>query len=332
MQEGLKMEPLISVIIPVYNVEKYLKRCLDSVLKQTYKNTEIILIDDGSQDNSSNICDEYLNKDSRIRVFHKDNGGLSSARNYGIDHSKGQYIMFVDSDDYLDLHCIEFLYDLISKGNCLLSICSLYVVYERTGYKRDCGTHRIVKLKSEDAISKLCYHDEVDTCAYAKLYNKKLFDTIRYPEGKIFEDIGTTYKLFALSGEIMCGFFPLYYYVKRPGSIVTSAFSLRKLDFIEMTDQMADFVEERYPNLSKATCRRRVFARISTLNQILKDDSLNDVVKCKEKEIVSFIRRHSISVLLDLRAPFRDKIAICLIYLNINVYKLVWKLYSRHRE
>ena len=125
------MNELISVIVPIYNVEKYLERCLDSIIKQTYKNLDIILVDDGSIDNSTKICDEYVKKDSRIKVIHKENGGLSDARNVGIDNSDGKYICFIDSDDYIELDMIENLYDGIVKNNANICCCGKLLEYEK---------------------------------------------------------------------------------------------------------------------------------------------------------------------------------------------------------
>ena len=123
----MKNIDLISIIIPVYNVEQYLSRCIDSVINQTYKNLEIILIDDGSTDDSGEICDEYALKDNRIKVMHKQNGGVSSARNEGLDISKGNYIGFIDSDDFIEKDMYEFLYDLLTKNNCDISCCNKFI-------------------------------------------------------------------------------------------------------------------------------------------------------------------------------------------------------------
>ena len=258
-------EPLISVIVPVYGVEKYVAKCLDTIINQTYRNLEIILVDDGTKDRSGIICEEYAKRDGRIKVFHKENGGLSDARNYGIEHSTGEYLTFIDSDDYLDLDYVEFLYNLIKKGY-RMSLCSLHVVYTSNGHIENKGNGKEVILSGKQCIEMMCYHEEVDTAAYAKLMHRDLFDKVRYPKGKIFEDIGTSYLLFDQCDEIICSFVPKYYYVIRNNSIVTSEFNLSKLDLIEMTNQMADYVNVKYPDLENATLRRRGYA---TLHQHL---------------------------------------------------------------
>ena len=142
-------EELISVILPIYNVEKYLEKCLKSVINQTYKNLEIILVDDGSKDNSPQICDEYAVKDKRIVVIHKSNGGLSDARNAGIEIAKGKYIALIDSDDYVEKDYVQFLYQLIKENNAEMSICSHTVLYtNRTRIEKETGEHLVLDPKT----------------------------------------------------------------------------------------------------------------------------------------------------------------------------------------
>jgi len=322
--------PLISVIVPVYGVENYISKCLDSILNQTYKNLEILLIDDGSKDRSGEICEEYRQKDNRIAVYHKQNGGLSDARNYGIDRAKGEYLTFIDSDDYIDEDYIEFLYDLIKEGNTRMSLCSLHVVYTSNGRVWDKGNGEKIKITGKQGIEMMCYDEEVDTAAYAKLYHKSLFENARFPKGKIFEDIGTSYLLFDQCAQLMCEFKSKYYYIIRPGSIVTSEFNEKKLDLIEMTDQMADYVDDKYPDLQKATLRRRGYARFSTLNQML---NVNDEKYIKiKKDMIKYLKRIAPNILRDQRAPKRDKVAYLSLLMGYPVYKFLWGLYIKRQR
>ena len=160
----MKEEKLISVIIPVYNVEKYLRRCIDSVINQTYKNLEIIIVDDGSTDNSSNICDEYTNKDSRVKVVHKENGGLSSARNVGIELAKGDLIAFVDSDDYIELEMYEKLKENMDKYDSDIAICQYYNSFKYS-IKRQIGVEEEKIYEGKD----MFFHmDEIKAIAWNK--------------------------------------------------------------------------------------------------------------------------------------------------------------------
>ena len=174
---------LISIIVPIYNVEKYLTECVDSIIKQTYKNLEIILVDDGSTDHSKDICDQYVKIDTRIRVIHKVNGGLSSARNAGIDIANGNYYMFIDSDDYIKEDMVELLYSVMIENQCDMTICNIIRFYDNGDVK---PLYRVEKdglcLDNLDKFETL-----VQPSVCNKLFNKNLFCFIRFPEGKFYE-------------------------------------------------------------------------------------------------------------------------------------------------
>lgn len=327
-KESASGNPLISIIVPVYNVEKYLQKCVYTIINQTYKNIEIILVDDGSTDSSSSICDKLKSVDSRIIVVHKKNGGLSDARNVGIKIAKGEYYSFVDSDDYVALDMIEYLYSLCVKFNTLMSICSHYIVF-RNGLKIIClGDGKETCLSAHDAIESMLYHRQVDTSAWAKLYHKSLFELVKYPKGMLYEDIGTTYKLFIEIKKIGCGFFPKYYYVIRKASITTSSFSEKKFDQIKLTDEMAENVTHVYPDLSEAVLRRQIYARISTLNQML--DVKNPAYRRRRDQIYREIISRKNNLVKNSLVPKRDIIAIRLLSFSLKLYSIVWKLYCKY--
>jgi len=324
-------KPLISVIIPAYNVSSYIEKCIGTVIGQDFQNFEVLLVDDGSTDNTSTLCDHFAQKDPRINVYHKKNGGLSDARNYGIDRAHGEFLTFVDSDDYLALDYLSYLKYLIDKApGCKLAICSLYDVYSANKKVVDNGNGQEMVLSPETCLKMMCYHNLVDTCAYAKLYHRSLFNRIRYPKGKLFEDIGTTYQLIEQCNQISCGFQPKYYYVLRPGSIVNSSYSPNKLDLLEMTDQMATEISARYPSLESATLRRRVYSRFSTLNQMLDVKDRNAVIE--REKIIKFIYDHQRAVMSDPLAPRRDKVAIRLLQLGFPIYRFFWKEYRKIKK
>lgn len=315
------MKDLISIIVPVYNVEEYLNRCIDSILLQTYNNIEILLIDDGSLDKSSQICDEYMKKDKRIKVIHKKNGGLSDARNVGIDIARGKYITFIDSDDSVEKDLVEYLYKLVINFNTKMSICSHRVIFDEGKRIKVLGNGKEEKLTSKECIKKMLYHKQVDTSAWAKLYNRNLFNDIRYPKGMLFEDIGTTYKFFLKSRFIACGYLAKYNYYVRKNSIVTGKFSKRKLDLLKMTDMMGEEVLSIFPDLKDAVLRRRVYARFSTLNQMIGVCNMHDI----RIDLINFIKMNAIKILIDKLVPIRDKIAIILLCINYKIYELIWK-------
>lgn len=319
------MEDLISVVIPIYKVEPYLERCVKSVLGQTYRNLEVILVDDGSPDRCGAMCDRYQTEDSRVKVIHKENGGLSDARNAGIDIAKGRYITFIDSDDYVKETYVEYLYGLIKEFGTRMSIALHEAVYE-TGRVISWDTKERISMKAEDCMERILYHDVLDISAWGKLYELSLFENVRYPKGKLFEDAGTTYKLIVQCDKIACGFESQYYYMIRSNSIVTGAFHMNKLHMIEMTDQMAETLRKKYPALEDAIQRRQVYARFTTLRQ-LTESAVR--YREKEKEMVSYIKKHASSVLKNKKAPSRDKFAVATAYLGAGFFKHSWKLYCR---
>lgn len=233
------MHKKISIIIPIYNVEKYLKRCIDSIVNQTYKNTEIILVNDGSPDNCGEICDEYAKIDSRIKVIHKENGGLSSARNAGIDISSGEYIMFVDSDDWISEDTLEILNRYVEKGYDIINFKFCFAKEK---------TENIIKLNDKIKDSYECnllsyidklFSGELDFFIWNKLYKKDLFDEIRFPVGRNYEDLATIYKLYFKAKNIIVTDYTLYYYWLENSNSITSNSTIRNMtDYLVSTKEI----------------------------------------------------------------------------------------------
>ena len=224
--------PLISIIVPIYNVELYLRRCLDSVLNQTYTNLEIILVDDGSPDGCPQICDEYAVKDKRIIVIHKENGGLSAARNAGLDICKGEYISFIDSDDWVSEKYIETLFNISTKENADIAI-GEYISTSGNILKEQ-NSIFIKTFSSKEALFRLFSKNNTTyTISCAKLYKRELFSSLRFPIGKYHEDEFTTYILFYNSKKIAYTSEILYYYYQRAGSIVSTRHPWDVLEFLE---------------------------------------------------------------------------------------------------
>lgn len=318
------IEPLVSVVIPIYNVERYLNVCVESVLKQTYTNLEVILVDDGSTDSCPALCDEYTEKDRRVVVYHKANGGLSDARNFGIEQSNGKYITLVDSDDYVESDYVEYLLILIMKHAVKMAIAQHTVHYNNGSRKRNLRNGDEC-ISTERCLKQLLYHDCIDTAAWGKMYHRSLFDTVRYPKGKIFEDIGTTYALILQCDRIAVGNESKYNYVFHNNSIVNSTFNLSKMDLIEMTDKMAAEVQTRYPQLKAAALRRQVYSRLSTLNQMLDVKGYDK----EREEILKYLDSYKWKVIGNSRTPCRDKLALILLSINYSLYKSIWLFYRK---
>ena len=315
---------LISVIVPIYNVEEYLKKCIDSIINQTYTNIEIILVDDGSTDNCGTICDEYSQKDDRIKVIHKENGGLSDARNAGIEIATGKFLTFIDSDDFIEEGYIELLYNTIEEYDADLSIASHRVIYDKTIMDKStneefCGDSKLI-------LEKILYDDGVDLSAWGKLYKVELFKEVRYPKDRLFEDSATTYKLIDLSNKIAVCSKPVYNYVIREKSITNNTFSEKKLDLITSTKEMTDFIEEKYPDLKKACNRRLMYSYLSTLTQLAKSGDEN---KEAEQELLNYIKENKKEVLKDNRITKRDRLGIYATTFGMKSYKFFWKCYSK---
>ena len=234
-------EPLISIIIPIYRVEQYLRRCLDSIVNQTYANLDIILVDDGSPDNSPQICDDYAAKDNRITVIHKKNGGLSDARNAGLNICKGKFISFVDSDDWIDTNYVKALFDLLTETNADIAIANFF----KTDGTKKIPTFPIQHrtLKPTEAII-CCTRGNTPAFAIScsKLYKKELFDNLRFPIGKYHEDEFTTYLLFYKSKSIAYTSQALYFYYSRETSITASQ---HPYDALEAFEQRYLFFKEK---------------------------------------------------------------------------------------
>ena len=255
---------LISVIIPIYNVENYLRRSIESVIEQKYKNLEIILVDDGSTDNSYNICEEYKNKDKRVIVIHKENGGLSSARNAGIEIAKGETIAFLDADDFISDECISELFRIMNKYDADIAECDVEKVDEdkvqtyRFSFEAKDDSFCLEK---DDALKRI-HDDDFSIClrsviASNKLYKKKLFQETKYPLNKLHEDEFTTFKLYYNSTKVAFTNKKMYAYVQRKNSIMHKEFSLRRLDALEAYDNyMKFFIDKGMIEMQARTCRR----------------------------------------------------------------------------
>ncbi len=283
---------LISVIVPVYNVKDYLKRCVNSILNQTYTKLEIILVDDGSTDGSSSICDEYKKKDNRIVVIHKPNGGLSSARNAAIQIARGDYFSFVDSDDYIEPNMLETMLNLCLENKVLMCCCGRFDEYEESGESKVglCPQNSEV-LSSEKIVRMLFAWEGMDSAAWDKLFHKNLWKTIRFPEGMVCEDMRVIYKACLISGQVVTCNRPFYHYCHHANSISTASFSSNRLDLLQQTYDIYCYIREHYPSLLDAATLLRVeeTAYIAKeIGKLAKKDFLK--FKADYKECVYFIR------------------------------------------
>ena len=302
--------PLITVIIPVYKVEEYLPKCIDSIINQTYRNLEIFLVEDGSPDRCGEICDEYARKDSRIRVIHKVNGGLSDARNAALDQMTGEYVTFVDSDDYVSIDYVEVLWNLIDEYQSEIAV-TLPQTFkgEECKIKNQCPTMRTSWTKYE-ALENMFYQELFDNMACAKLYHHSLFKEIRFPKGLLFEDLATTYKLFLLSNRIAYRNYRSYYYLLRENSIEGSVFSEAKMNSAMAVIEQMNSDRDILRPVSKAYYCRMVSFLFHILLQMPPSYSRKDM-------LFREIKKYRWRVLIDSKARKKARIGCLLSYLGI---------------
>lgn len=270
----------VSVIIPVYKVEKYLSKCIASVVEQTYRKLEIILVDDGSPDHCGEICDEWAEKDSRIRVIHKKNGGLSDARNSGLTATSGEFVAFVDSDDLIAPTMIEELLDVLIEKKADIVECN-YVCFtseDEQDLKNNIDGEQTDSYTSKAALSLLIENSAFKYTVWNKLYRRDIFDTLRFEVGKLHEDVFFTYQAFGSCKKIAKIEKPLYFYRQRSGSIMGSPFSLHSLDSLEARKRQYFFIKEDYPELS-GKAQSQVLGNCLYLGQKVLRDSEPKIVK-----------------------------------------------------
>lgn len=259
---------LVSVIIPVYNVEKYMDNSIQSVVEQTYGNLEIILVNDGSNDNSAEICERWKKRDNRIKVIHKINGGLSSARNAALDICKGDFVYFLDSDDYIEKNTIEImLFDAVKTGAQIVEAPFIHVY----GKKHICRTNarELMILNTAEAIRFDLSAKGGSVSACSKLYIRDIFETYRFAEGKLNEDHLSIVELLSKGEIIAVEPKPLYYYVHRRNSITTSSFSLSSLDDLEAAYKNHDLISKYYPQVIDVAEFRIDFSTLKIIDKIM---------------------------------------------------------------
>ena len=308
----------VSIIVPVYNVEQYLEDCIDSMLNQTLKDIEIILVDGHSTDKSGYICDKYKKIDSRIKVIHTEDKGVSYSRNIGIKAAKGDFIGFVDSDDYIDKDMYKKLYDLCIENSSEISVCKLgrkvdgkIINYEDNEFFK--------VMDNEEAMEELFKGTLYRFSLCNKLFKKDLFKQITFPEGRIHEDLSTTYKLFANANKVSYINYIGYIYVKRNNSILTSKYTKKRLDAFIGWSEILDFINDKYPKLKDMVYACYTYACIDHMYYIL-----NQVQsKNEKKELLCVIKKnlniHYSDILKNKIITTKYKLLISMLNYNLNI-------------
>lgn len=263
------MTPKISIIVPVYNVEKYLHECIKSILGQNFREFELILVDDGSKDSCGQICDDYAKMDKRIRVIHKENGGLSSARNKGIEIACADFIGFVDGDDWIDKEMYEVLYSNMITSNAQISACNLCIMNKNNEFFPNSEVGSDFIFDTKEAMEELYTNQKLTFSSCNKLFSKSLFQNLRYREGIILEDMDLAYKLIYNAKTITYTSKPLYYYRYNNTSILRGNFSEKRVDEYQVKKEMYEFYAKNFPNVSEYVYADLFFTGIRLYSMII---------------------------------------------------------------
>lgn len=314
---------LISVIIPVYNVEDYLHYAIESLEKQTYKNLEIILVNDGSTDNSGKLCDEYSEKYSNVRVFHKENGGLSDARNFGVQKAEGEFITFLDPDDYLEAYSLELLAGIQEKYNCdivstRVKATELYNVYVNHSLTEE--DFKNVIFMNGDVFLEEAFYDKVATVsACGKLYRRSILE-IPFPKGRIYEDLYIISEHVEKANKIVHTPLQIYNYYKRPGSIVNSKFTSKQYDFFDAISHNRDVIKDKYSDkksLENAVNAKEVVGSFKIIGSAYKT-SINDVYNMRK-----IIKENYINILRNKKISYSIKMKYILFILSPHLFNII---------
>lgn len=309
--------PLVSIVVPVYKVEKYIHQCIQSILKQTYDSFELILVDDGSPDTCGDICEDYSEKDDRISVIHKKNGGLSDARNAGINISKGQYITFVDSDDFLHPDYLKKMMDIAVSNHADIVQCAFTSDEANLG-GYDSSRKEISSFEPEKALHDLLKMQTVQVNAWAKFYGRHLFNGIRYPYGRINEDNLTTYKLIlAARSSIVCMNQNLYFYRVNPESIMHSSFSAKRYEILSFADEIKDYLGNNVQKYETDIEYNEMRLAFRLYNECVRSGMYKQYIS-QQNEIRRILSKYKAD-----RKVCGDKY-----YFMLNILKWNWKFYN----
>ena len=308
-------EDKISIIIPIYKVEDYISKCIKSVIAQSYHNLEIILIDDGSPDRCGDICDDYAERDSRIRVIHRQNGGISAARNSGLEVATGEYVLFVDSDDYIHPDMVERMHDVALNKQADVVVCDYVKVNEDEEIEIPEESRQVIDITEDNRLNYMLGETKIIfTVVWNKLYKRKLFQNIRFPEGKLHEDEFVTYKLLHSAGKVCYLKDAFYYYVQRTSSIMGEGINLKTL-------QRLDAFQERMLFYQKRNMQDYYYQMLNHYRYFLNDFIKNGYGKRKElKPYKEYYRKQIRKYVWKLNACLKTKIGFILFALSPGLY------------
>lgn len=312
---------LVSVIVPIYNVERYLNKCLDSISRQTYSNLEIILINDGSTDDSLRICENYKMRDDRIKVINKKNGGVSSSRNIGLKHATGKYLTFIDSDDYVDKRMIEIMLKILKEKNADIVICNTRNVYEESDFATSQNDiFDTVKYNNVEALKCIFNEKPFNAVCWGKLYKKSLFDDLYFDENiKIAEDLDILYKIFFYSNSIYYISAPLYNWTVRNDSAIHCEYNKDWEGEILVCDRIIEFTRIKCPKITNYAIKRYLRIVIYCIDKSIDNNlKLEYLIGCLKKYNLKFSKNYIKFYLKYIFIKFFSKLYIIIRRVNKN--------------
>lgn len=313
------MNPLISIIVPVYNVEEYLDRCVDSIVNQTYKELEIFLVDDGSPDNCPQMCDNWAKKDNRIKVIHKENGGLSDARNAALDVATGKYVFFVDSDDAIAENAIELLLNVAIEKHSSVVISNYYKTFSNDFNFKKASINRIETVDSIIALEKVfCENSRWE--AWGTLYRSELFSEIRYPFGKIYEDISTMPKILLKSEIVSFVDTTVYYYFLRQDSIMRKNECIVKYDLLDAVVEIWSTIG-CIKDSHIVNAQAGVLSELSSRIHVARKDKNSNIQFINDS--IRFIKKNIRIIFKSNKMSIKQKVFIVLVLLNLS--NRIWR-------
>lgn len=313
------MNELISVIVPVYNVEKYLRKAVQSIQNQTYKHLEIMLINDGSTDSSGNICDELANSDSRIVVIHKKNGGVSTARNEAQKLAKGNYVIYVDSDDYIHEEMIQSLYEQLIAENADVSSCSVMNVYQNSQTPQCSDENLYFVYNQEEFLREYLIGQRVQGTLGNKLIRKEITDQLEFPVGKIYEDAYYHLQLVQVAKKYVVHTKPYYYYYHRNQSLTTNPYHERDLVYLDVYQKFYDLVQQQYPRIINEAFFRLSYAYFYIFDKMLLE---SDFEKINQFKLVrDYLKKNAIQIAKNTIFQKGRRIAALALKINVHLYR-----------
>lgn len=315
---------MISVIVPVYKVENYLDKCVKSILAQTYRDFELLLIDDGSPDNCPQLCDEYAARYDCVRTLHKKNGGLSDARNFGVAHAKGEFVSFVDSDDYVGPRYLETLDRLRKMHKCDIAVTGIATFFSNDIPKEDCKVNEYIYTGIQ-ALEKMLYQDTLDTSACAMLIPIEIAKKNQFPVGKYHEDEFTTYKYYMAVNKVAVTTCKQYFYLQRNGSIM-HVFGKSSVDELDAADNLVEVCKKNCPNIVAAAESKKFsdYCQVFLANSNLKNDYPNIY-----NRIDRYLKTIRVQIFMDKKCRKKNRIAALLLFGGYTPLKIANKLKKR---